>query len=486
MNKHTEKLKQSGKKVLEYKYIILLYILIIILLKPIFVLSRSAVPAADDFWYSQLARNVYLNGGSIFKIIGAAIEKTIHTYKTWQGTYSSIFMMSLQPGLFSLELYRTAPVVLLFITLMSPLFLAYIANKFLFKTESRVLYVISALYSFFTLQFMPSIFEGIYWFNAAWYYTFSFNIVIVMIAVIIIFEKTNKKITRIISFILMILFAIYLAGTNYPQVLMLTVGSSFFILLVFIRKNPKKWRYVIVWAVLGICIAVSLFAPGNRAVVDAPSNLRYTALCMLRNFTTDVSSWTVTYLTLAVCLVSIPFLKRLLSENKIKFLHPAIMGTAAFLVLLCMYTPAAFSFHNAGPVRAENVRMMVMQLFIYTIVINGYGYYYNKKDKRNSLILNPIAAAILFILIMTSSFANERIMDAWSIKAEYSIMGLEVSKFTTRMNEFFDLLEDDEVKNIKIDPLPTHEMLMPNLKMFRDYKIESYYGKEDAIYYKTD
>ena len=112
-------IKKICKKIWELKYIILLYIVLLLVLMPIFSLSKSAVPSADDFWYGKMARTAYVESGSLFKTIGAAIQRTVIAYNTWQGTYSSIFIMSMQPAVFSIQLYRLAPILLILIMFIS-------------------------------------------------------------------------------------------------------------------------------------------------------------------------------------------------------------------------------------------------------------------------------------------------------------------------------------------------------------------------------
>ena len=477
------KFKKALNTVWDYKYVILAYAVILVLTIPLFSLCKSAVPSADDFVYGMPARKAFVETGSVLSAVQAAGKRTFESYLTWQGTYSSIFIMSLHPAVFSLKLYRFAAFMLIVITFICPMFLAYCLNRHIFKNNNKITYILAACYSFLTLQFWTSALEGIYWFNGAWYYTFSFEMLIVMIAVTIIFEKTQSKKARIASYVLMLAFSVFLGGTNYPQLLLMTVGYSFFILLIFIRRNPKKWMYAINWVVLGVFIAVNAFAPGNMTNYAKHINLKYTALCMVENFTAEFSSNPAVSLTLAVMLLSLPLIFKMVKSAQIKFIKPYLLVLASFFMLFSMYTPSAFIFHNAGPPRQENVRMMVMLLLVYINAINISGYYISKYEEKK-FSLNPVIAGILLFVLLGSAFTGGKIMNAWSIRAQYSILGLEVSNFTVKMNEAFSKLEDGDIKSVDLSGLPTNEMLMSDKNSFINYDVGGFYGKEKVIYKK--
>lgn len=466
-----------------YKYVILTYLIVLVLCSPLFSLCKSAVPSADDFWYGVAARHALDESGSVFKAIGAAAQTTFEKYMSWQGTYSSIFIMSLQPAIFSLKLYRISSFLLLIIFFLCPFFLAYVLNRFIFKKGAKVLYVLSALFSFLSLQFWASMLEGIYWFNAAWYYTFSFDMVLLLISVTVIFEKTASKKGRITSFILMLLFSFFLGGTNYPQLLLLTVGYTFFIIMIFLRKNPKKWMYAINWMTLGLFIAANVFAPGNYGNYGRHVNIYYTGLKMIDIFTSEVSSNAAYPLAVAVLVICFPLIVKMVKNAEIRFLQPIYFAVASFLIVFSMYTPAAFVFHNAGGLRQINIRMVVTLFMIFTNVINGIGFVAKKEINRN-FSLNPIVAAVLIIMLFGASFSDSKIMKAWSIQAEYKIMGLEVSNFTVKMDRIFDDLENDDLKIVDLSNLPTSELFMSHKNCFKDYNVRTFYNKDEIRYNK--
>ena len=70
---------------------------LLVLLVPIVRIMRDAVPFSDDYGYGYFAKLGYLMGKNLPGVLMGVWENVKHTWWTWQGTYSSIFLMSLVP-----------------------------------------------------------------------------------------------------------------------------------------------------------------------------------------------------------------------------------------------------------------------------------------------------------------------------------------------------------------------------------------------------
>ena len=73
----------------------------VLCLVPLLYLARYDVPSADDYIYGTAAHLTLVHGGSLNDAIAAALEHTAVIYHTWQGSYSAVFLMCLQPAVFS-------------------------------------------------------------------------------------------------------------------------------------------------------------------------------------------------------------------------------------------------------------------------------------------------------------------------------------------------------------------------------------------------
>ena len=61
----------------------------------------------------------------------------INTYNIWQGNFSAIFLMRLQPGIFGEQYYFIAPLILLSAYMGFSIFFFYTALKKIFKADFR-------------------------------------------------------------------------------------------------------------------------------------------------------------------------------------------------------------------------------------------------------------------------------------------------------------------------------------------------------------
>jgi hypothetical protein len=205
---------------------------------------------------------------------------------------------------------------------------------------------------------------------------------------------------------------------------------------------------------------------------------------MLRNFTNEFSTNPAVMLAVSVSVLLVPFLIKTLKVDNIKFIKPALLGIASFLMVFSMYLPSALIFNNEGPLRQINIRLMVMVFMIFLNSINAIGYFISKSKSINKV--NPIIILTAFLVTVTMAFSTDKFMEAWSIRAKYQIMGLEVSRFTGEMNEAFSQLEDENVKSVDLSGLITNEMLMPDINSFKNYSIISFYDKDEVVYTKND
>ena len=100
--------------------IVLLIGLIAVLIGSIIItikLGMYAMPQVDDFRYGSLTKHAWDNTHNYYEVIKKAFTVVKQTYYDWQGTYSAIFMMALQPGIFGTEYYSISTPFLL-ITLL--------------------------------------------------------------------------------------------------------------------------------------------------------------------------------------------------------------------------------------------------------------------------------------------------------------------------------------------------------------------------------
>ena len=78
-------------------------------------------PQGDDFEYGAYAHQAIEAGYGLQGALGGAAKMVAKSYQIWQGTFSSIFLMALQPGIWGEKYYHLTPLLLIGL-LLSALF----------------------------------------------------------------------------------------------------------------------------------------------------------------------------------------------------------------------------------------------------------------------------------------------------------------------------------------------------------------------------
>ena len=133
MNKEiVDKRKMSAlKKILSLKWIAVCAVIVYaVSLIPIFAASVYAFPQADDWSYSWRTHLAWADTHSLPEVLKGAAAAVAEAYMNWQGTFSSIFLMSLQPGIWGERFYAAVPFLMCgLITFATLFFLFYVFNK---------------------------------------------------------------------------------------------------------------------------------------------------------------------------------------------------------------------------------------------------------------------------------------------------------------------------------------------------------------------
>ena len=91
---------------IDFKVIFVMALVVLaVLYTPMLWIARYDVPAADDFSFSCETHRAIEDGTGLPGAIAGAVEKAGMVYDTWQGTFSAIFMMAFQPGIWGLRTY---------------------------------------------------------------------------------------------------------------------------------------------------------------------------------------------------------------------------------------------------------------------------------------------------------------------------------------------------------------------------------------------
>lgn len=96
---------------------------------PIWYLSRYIVPGCDDYTYGVRTHAAWIATHSVREVLKAAAATTAEYWHQWQGTYSSIFLMTLSPGIGNEKWYFLTTFIMTGMLGLSVFALVYVVLK---------------------------------------------------------------------------------------------------------------------------------------------------------------------------------------------------------------------------------------------------------------------------------------------------------------------------------------------------------------------
>lgn len=208
-------------------------ILCICILLPTLIIGVYNRQSADDYGYAIQTHNAIINGGNIFNVIESAWKTDVEFYNTWQGLYTSAFILALQPAIWGESLYALTTIIVMLTAYLCLLGSIHIINKHFIKRSFLFTIMLSLIILTMLTLWLPSPLEGLYWYNGAmnympWAFT---NILGVCILIELYFckgEYKNKK--YILLIICSALLSFLTSGANhvtaFSNILVMLIISS--------------------------------------------------------------------------------------------------------------------------------------------------------------------------------------------------------------------------------------------------------------------
>lgn len=432
------------QKVMSKKTLVVISILILIVsLIPLLWISFYNVPSADDFNYSVYTMNV-LNHQGIGSFLSGIGKMLITTYQNWQGTYSAIVLMALQPSVWGIDSYFLGTFILIGMFLFSNYFLLKQIVTTKLKLSTSTLWLIFSLITFISIQTMPSPVQGLYWWNGASYYTLFYSFFLIELGLLCRLQEKNKK----YDYIFICLCIIFIAGGNYVTALQQVIFLFFLNVYMIWKKKDKSKILFFVLAILGLLI--NAFAPGNA--VRAASVSGYSPImAILLSFQHAIElllNWTTLYhllFILAIVVLCIPSYKKI----NYSFSYPAIFTLLTFGIFSASMTPSLFAQGGIGEGRLINI---IYFSYFYFMAINIYywiGWFRFQCVKHH--ILNPnntnvvyrkFATVLLcFFIILVGLISASNWNQYTSVKSYHSLEKGEAKQYKQEAIKRFQLLE---------------------------------------------
>ncbi len=149
----------------EKKYHLMKILACAAVILPVILIARYNRPCADDYAYTYMTHNALEQGAGIPGLIKAALDTDIKYYNSWQGLYTSAFVMALTPSVFG-ETYYVLCTYIILASVFLPLFFCIRMVGKSCGTSGQA--GLPALFvTVYLALCMPSATQGLFWYNGA-------------------------------------------------------------------------------------------------------------------------------------------------------------------------------------------------------------------------------------------------------------------------------------------------------------------------------
>lgn len=447
MERHTIKATILALKLKHFSFLLIWMGFISMI--PLLVIAHANHPSADDFHYGLKTAQAWQSTGSISETLIAASATVNETYRYWQGNFSGIFLMSLQPSIFGEKWYAVGTYLVLLVYLIGLLLIVKaLFDKFL--PHSKGYYrIIGLTLFFFSIQLVPFPRQSYYWFNGSIYYTFFHGLALLLFALVLQLQKTERLSGTIPLFLFASILAVAIGGSNFVTSLQGALLLFFICVYLFATKGKNKLYISGVFVALLTAMVISIVAPGNairQAMVPNHPNVLMAVLESLFQAGLHIFKWTNLYL-IGLFILLLPFVMDAVRTNSFSFKRPWLVPLGSFLLLAVSFTPPLYGL-GSMPERALNI---AYYLFILLAGINLFylvGWLFHRQISIISTWKTPRFFIGVGCLILLAAFIQEP--DIASKEATQSLLSGEANQYNKEANDRLRAYQDTNCLNLSV------------------------------------
>ena len=375
-NSFESKMRQSGEKWIKRiqklltpkRLAVFLTVVYVVSLVPLLWIAKYNYPSADDYTNGSRCHQIWEMGGSVFRVIGEALLRTVDEWFTWRGCYTSSFLSALPPNIWGDNLYFLTPWLVLLTLSGSMLYLLHEILVKAMKADQYTSHSISMLVLLITVQclYEQGRVEAFYWYSGAINYTFVYGLSLIFYGLLISAGYAKGK-KRTIKLILASVMGFLTAGGN--QMTMLN-AAIVLLVMIGIMTYRKKWKehlgllFPIGSFFIGFLLAV--IAPGNFVRAGAATGmnpLKAILVSLYGSLDLAVDEWTSWPLTVMV-IAMVPLFWHIAEKSDFSFRYPVVVVFFGYGLVSAMLTPPLFALGNM-----EAGRIQSLLYFMYVLVL---------------------------------------------------------------------------------------------------------------------
>ena len=488
-------------KVLNY----ISYFIFIILMLPVIYLTFVNRATGDDYGYAIYTRAAWLGTHSIPELLKASWQTIKQSYYSFQGTWFSLFLFTLQPEVFSDKAYVTVAFIMLFVWIGSTFYLFRTILTENMAADKWSYMLITVWFLIISIEFIPSTRSAIFWYNGGVHYMVPFAMCQLVAAWLFKYVKEYKETTFAGILICMTL----LGGSNYQASLFTLIIAFYMIAAVwFLHKDKRVFTLLVPIVTQLTGLIVSMKSPGNR--VRAGADFGFSAG---RAFETiglsfvggikDIGLYMKEKpLAMAgLLLLFVIFLTMFCAERRkggdgcreykgYVFRHPVLLSVMLYCLYSAMQAPAIYAGVDvSGGVPNTNYQVFLLTASGILMIIAQKLSVRLKllwKENTDKNIMKFIWLPALLICLITLVIGRSSIKTSTSfVSAEYIASG-QAADYKEQMDLQTGLLEDESTQAVVVPfindvqgPL-MHMPVTDDPDAFTNYATGEFYGKNSV------
>ncbi len=416
---------------------------------PLFRLAMYAVPSADDYNYGIYVKGYLdLYGRNLKSVWDGAIFVVRTWWYCWQGTYSSIFFMSIVPSAFGEQYYHLGIIAILaFFIIAAYVFVDTVLKKTLMaEWQTRVmgatLIIIAMLEFIYTAQ------QGIYWYNAAVHYTFMHGWAMLLLAAALQTVSAKNKIATAGLTVFMMLASSICGGSNFVTALQGFLAFLCICGYVVYRHRLRVLLYVPSVLIYAFGLYMNVSAPGN--VIRGDNYTGYGAvqsvLLSFKGAFIHLGEF-VEIKMMILLLVFVLFMWNTLKKSTFSFRYPAVITLLSFCFYATGFTPSLYGMGSYGLSRTFVVVKFTLQLLLFINAAYWAGWYMQKRKNagkkvpewRHVISVYGVCAAALLVVF---AFSSNQAGTVSSYGAYYYVHTGEAANFKAQYDQRIETIKN--------------------------------------------
>lgn len=351
------------------KYIIaaLSVTILFLVILPLFFLAPYDYASCDDFSYGIDTHHVFLQTHSVIAVLKTALSTVGHFYRTWQGSFSAIFLMAIQPAVWNEEAYCVTTYIIITFLVLSEMLLAKCVIRDCLKADHSTWLTIISLVLSVQILWVPYPVEAFFWYNGSIYYSLYYSFSLLYYCLLI------RTIHRGCRWYLVpaVFLGVVIGGGNYPVALLALEISLLIILYTFRTRRERLKGILPPSAALLAAFIINVLAPGN-AMRQANNTMTPAFTSVVKSLYEGallIAKWSTLPMVI-IFLALIPFLWKVIRKCACRFRCPVLVSLITIGLFSSQLTPTIYAQSYTGPGRMQNI---IFYSYMFLMLINiGY------------------------------------------------------------------------------------------------------------------